>query len=350
MRTVPITDTTKYTPVPKEIKVISVPNFKSPSKYFKLKKEAEKIISAAVENTDVLILRSVSSCTNIALKYAQKYKKPYIFECVGCVFDALWNYSFLGKLMAPYCFWAERHRIKNSKYVYYVTNEFLQKKYPTYGKSIGCSNVVIPDPDDSVIKKRYQRIEKKSSDKKVILGTAAAIDVRYKGQEYVIKAIPELVKMGYDVEYRLAGGNRHNSTFLHDLAKKIRVADRVVFCGSLSAEEMNSFYDELDIYVQPSKQEGLPRAVIEAMSRGCPAIGTNIAGIPELIQHELLFKKGSSKAVVQAIERLLKMDLKQVAERNFDKSKEYALDVLDRKRKEFYDDFIKSEIKKESMV
>ena len=103
---------------------------------------------------------------------------------------------------------------------------------------------------------------------------------------------------------------------------------------------MMAYYDSLDIYIQPSKQEGLPRAVIEAMSRGCPVIGTNIAGIPELIQKEFLFKKGSTKEVISALNRIMKADLGKIATENFNNAREYEKDKLIEKREYFYDEFL----------
>ena len=103
---------------------------------------------------------------------------------------------------------------------------------------------------------------------------------------------------------------------------------------------MPEYYDSLDIYVQPSKQEGLPRAVIEAMSRGCPVIGTSIAGIPELIPKVCLFRKGSEDEVARAVERMMKVDLKRLAKRNFNKSKEFSREKLIKKREAFYDLFL----------
>ena len=134
-------------------------------------------------------------------------------------------------------------------------------------------------------------------------------------------------------------GSKPNS-FLADLAKKQGVSDKVVFCGSLASDQMAAYYDALDIYVQPSKQEGLPRSVIEAMSRGCPVIGTRIAGIPELVQKELLFKKGSTEERVKALNRALKADLNRIAEENFNKAKEYEKNKLIEKRERFYDEFL----------
>ena len=149
--------------------------------------------------------------------------------------------------------------------------------------------------------------------------------------------------MGYNVEYHLAGGmsgSKPNS-FLYDLAVKEGVIDRVIFRGSLSSNEMPAYYDSLDIYIQPSKQEGLPRAVIEAMSRACPVIGSNIAGIPELINDKFLFKKGSTDEVIKALCRILDSELLDVAYDNFKTAKNYECKKLVEKRNLFYDEFLK---------
>ena len=347
MRTKPIDGDRKFTAVPQAIGVISVPNFKSPSTYFVQKNEARHIVEQQVKESDIIVLRSQSSIAQLALPYIHKYNKPYIIESVGCSWDSYWNHGLLGKIVAPYMYVQTRKAIAEANYVYYVTTKFLQKRYPTKGKTVCCSNVVLDSLDVQTLKNRIKKIRNFDPKKKIVLGTAAALDTRYKGQEYVIQAISHLVDLGYNVEYHLAGGmtSSHPNSFLKDLAVKENVSDRVIFCGSLSANQMNAFYDSLDIYIQPSKQEGLPRAVIEAMSRGCPAIGTNIAGIPELIQEDFLFKKGSTNELIQALDRILKANLTEVATENFNKAKEYEKYKLIRKRQAFYDEFL-SDIQK----
>lgn len=71
------------------------------------------------------------------------------------------------------------------------------------------------------------------------------------------------------------------------------VADRVVFKGQMKHQQVLEWIDSLDIYIQPSMQEGLPRALIEAMSRACPAIGSSTGGIPELLPSDAILKEGT---------------------------------------------------------
>ena len=160
----------------------------------------------------------------------------------------------------------------------------------------------------------------------------------------MIQAIKHLEANGYNVEYWLAGGvtGLKPNTFLHDLALSYGILDKVKFVGSLSAKQMPEFYDSLDIYIQPSKQEGLPRAVIEAMSRGCPVIGSNLAGIPELLPPDCLFKKGKYKEIVSSINYIIKSDMEKLAIRNFEYVQKYEKNLLQLKRQAFYDEFLKN--------
>lgn len=346
MRTKPLGSNSSFTKVPSEIGVIGVPDTKSIEDYFKNGAEAKEIVQRCVSECDVFVLRLPSVIAETAQKYIEAQGKPYIIECVGCAWDSYWNHSLLGKFVAPIEFFRTKRAIARADYVYYVTTKFLQSRYPAKkgARTVCCSNVVLDAPSDKALNRRLDRMSHRSKDSsRLVLGTAAALDTRYKGQEYVIRAIPILESLGYDVKYRLAGGKNRNQddTYLADIAEHLGVTDKVEFVGALSKKDMSAFYESLDVYVQPSKQEGLPRAVIEAMATGCPCIGTNIAGIPELIQSELLFKKGSVDGVVAAVKRLMGMNLSEIAKQNYITSTQYTYEILDMRRSNFYDQFKK---------
>src|SRR5699024_6103659 len=100
----------------------------------------------------------------------------------------------------------QKKTVKNADYAVYVTNEYLQNKYPNQRKTTNVSNVSLKEFDDSVFKKRLRKIKKSENDK-IILGTAAAVDVVYKGQKYIIETLGKLKKEGItNYEYQLTGG------------------------------------------------------------------------------------------------------------------------------------------------
>src|SRR5690606_42058407 len=99
------------------------------------------------------------------------------------------------------------------------------------------------------------------------------------------RALARLRQIGLDgFRYEIVGGG--DQSYLRKIARKYGVADPVDFLGRITRKEVFQWLDKIDLYIQPSKTEGLPRALIEAMSRGLPCLGTRVGGIPELLTDE----------------------------------------------------------------
>lgn len=319
----------------KNFHFIEIPNFKSIRDYQK-KTEATKIIHQAVEEHDVIIVRLPSAAGVIAFNYAKKKNKPVLVEFVACVFDALWNYDWRGKLLAHYKLRAYQKLMLRATHAIYVTNQFLQNRYPTRGKSIGCSDVEIAPLDEAVMNRRLEKIWKNQTP--LTLCTVAAIDVPYKGQADVIKAIGQLKKEGLLFNYKIIG--QGNPDRLMKIIEKWNVSDLVEVVGPLPHDKIFDHLEKIDVYIQPSKLEGLPRAVIEAMSVACPVVGSKVGGIPELIQGNSLFKPGIIEQIVVKL-RLMNTDwLAKNAKVNFETSKQYQTEALNEKRTAFYKTFL----------
>jgi len=298
-------------------------------------------IEKLVRESDVCVCHIPCGHSYKVIKYAKKYNKPYMTVVCGCPWDALWNYDWRGKILAPMSFFNLRSIQKAAPYSIYVTNEFLQKRYPNIGKSVGCSNVNISTGVAGVLEQRLESLRKRQAEGRILrIGTAAALNVPYKGQEYVIRALSRLRKEGVNFEYHLIGLGSDER--LRGIAASEGITDLVHFHGPLPHNEVLAFMDDLDIYVQPSKQEGLPRATIEAMSRGCLCLGSRVAGIPELLEPQYLFTKGSVSEIAEILRNVTQESLLNQAKRNFNKAKEYDRDVLNERRRLFIEDFKES--------
>lgn len=292
-----------------------------------------KNIRGIVKNATLVIGRVPSIIAYYAINIARKNKIPYLTEVMGCPWDAYWNHGIIGKLIAPYMYFEMRRLVKNANYAIYVTKKFLQSRYPTKCKYICASNVDIEIPNEEFLNKRVVKI-KTMNVKDITLLTTAAINVKYKGQQYVIRALNKLKKKGVLVNYYLAGDG--DKSYLLNVAKKNNVKEQVHFLGRLSHDEVLNLIDNIDIYVQPSLQEGLPRAVIEAMSRGCICLGAKTAGIPEIIPQDCIFKRASVKDFCKCLNRLLLVENKaEYAKTNYNNSKEYCNQVLDQIRNDY---------------
>jgi glycosyltransferase involved in cell wall biosynthesis len=127
---------------------------------------------------------------------------------------------------------------------------------------------------------------------------------RQKGQEFLIQAFHEAKRICQSSALVLIGDGPTRRR-LQRLARS-READRpVVFMGWKRA--VNRYLPFFDIYVQPSRWEGLPFATMEAMASGVPVVATRVGGIPELVEEQregLLVPFGDTRALREAIERL----------------------------------------------
>lgn len=300
---------------------------------FKIFKNRKKVKSAVLNN-DYVVIRMPSFYGVLAIYYAEKQNKKYLIELVGCPWDSLWNHSIKGKIIAPLMWFITKLSLKDAPYVLYVTSEFLQKRYPTKGINLGCSDVALPSLNEKILEQRIYKIKNMDSKKPIIIGTIGAVNVIYKGQKYIIEAISKLNNEGYNFEYHLVGGG--DKSFLESVAKEYDILDKVKFHGSLPHEEIFNWLDTIDIYIQPSMTEGLPRALIEAMSRGCPSIGSNVGGIPELISSDFIFKSKDINDLAKKLIKILNGNMLREARENFNKSKEFESSVLNKKRNEFY--------------
>lgn len=321
------------------VNFIEVPNFKSIKALYKII-EAKKIIEQEVKTADCVIARVPSSIGCLAVKYAKKYNKPYLLEMVGCAWDALWNHSLLGKIIAPFQYFTTKKIVMDAKYVVYVTNKFLQRRYPTKGKSVNCSDVSLKKFDDNILKARLEKINSIKEDDKIIIGTIAAVNVKYKGQQYVIEALGRLKKQGITrYEYQLVGGG--DQTYLKSIAAKFDVADQVKFLGAIPHDKVFDWLDTIDIYVQPSRTEGLPRALIEAMSRGLPAFGAKTGGIPELLEPEYIFSntKKNIDEICSILQTFTKEKMIVQAKRNYEEAKKYDKQLIEERRRQFLMEF-----------
>lgn len=320
--------------------VYEMPNISSARGIIFNRNNAKNIIKQAVMDSDYIVARLPSMSGFLAIDFAKKFKKPYLTEVVACPWDAYWNHSFKGKLIAPYMFLATKSRVKTSSHVVYVTNEFLQRRYPTDGKRVNCSNVALTEFNDEILEKRLKKIYNSTFKEKIIIGTTAAVDVRYKGQQYIIEALGELKKKGItNIEYQLVGPG--NQSYLKTKAQKFNVEKQVKFLGPMLHDEVFKWLEKIDIYTQPSRQEGLPRALIEAMSRGLPAFGASTAGIPELLESEFIFSntKSNIKEICSIILRYNNEKMFTQAKKNYEESKKYDKRNIDNRRERFFKGF-----------
>ena len=129
-----------------------------------------------------------------------------------------------------------------------------------------------------------------------------------KGQLDLVEAFIQLAGRHPEWKLCLAGDFQEKSLTerLRALAAAKGLTDRIQLLGP--RDDAFQLMRRAAIYVQPSHAEALGLALQEAMFCGCPAIGTRIGGIPELIEHEktgLLIEPKNPAMLAQALEALI---------------------------------------------
>jgi glycosyltransferase involved in cell wall biosynthesis len=139
-----------------------------------------------------------------------------------------------------------------------------------------------------------------------VLVTAGILN-QGKNVEMLIKCLPTI--MGINLFLLVVGDGSTDADFryedyLKELAKKLEVDKSVIFTGWLEKEELSNIYLASDLFVLPSLSEGMPNALLEALGVGLPCMGSNIAGIKDIVQYEeLIFDPQDEKALTNKIQQ-----------------------------------------------
>lgn len=127
-----------------------------------------------------------------------------------------------------------------------------------------------------------------------------------KGIHDLILAAENLFRKGFFFRLVLCGDGDITKWKNKCLKKGI---DKIIeFKGWISGEDKVRLFQDVDIYVLPSYNEGLPMSVLEAASYGLPVVSTRVGGVPEAVKNEVtgfLLEPGDVNGLTQKLEQLL---------------------------------------------
>lgn len=146
--------------------------------------------------------------------------------------------------------------VKKAHGVIYVTKSALQQQYPNYSLQDYASNVEVNvskkslSLDDYAVKSMFFKI-----------GLIGSFNNSYKGIDDAINAIQILSEKGINVKFHILGSRKLKSDY-KKIINGLNLTNNIKFDGVLSGgNEVNSWLDSLDLYIQPSRTEGLPRSL-----------------------------------------------------------------------------------------
>lgn len=161
---------------------------------------------------------------------------------------------------------------------------------------------------------------------------------RNKNHSVMIKALGELQKNNekLDLQYAIAGKGVLEAE-LKQFAKKCGVADRVHFLGYRN--DIADWYQAADVFVHPSKREGLPVSLMEAMASGLPCVVSRIRGNVDLVDEGkggFCFESKKTSDLISAIDKIMACNRKKMADYNVKKMQHYGLQAASHRMEEIY--------------
>ncbi|MGH9342768.1 MAG: glycosyltransferase [Terriglobia bacterium] len=327
-----------------------LPDYLGPWQYAKRLRKLRLETESSIDECDAYILRIPGAIGHLVWKAARRRGLPIALEVVADPWDIL-SPGATKSIVRPVIRrrWSNqlRQMCGEAAAVCYVTREALQKRYPpgpstwsTYASDVELADGIA---EEDRIRERISRLachfSRTGPDVQPLkLGFLGSLAQMYKAPDVLLQASAACLRKGLSIEVSIAGDGKFRS-HLEKLTVDLDITRHVFFLGALSpGTAVSQFLDQIDLFVLPSRQEGLPRALVEAMARGCPCIGSTVGGIPELLQAEDMVPPGDVDALAGKILEIVsnRARMEQMSQRNLERSREYLPYVLSEKRRAFY--------------
>jgi glycosyltransferase involved in cell wall biosynthesis len=309
------------------VSVRELPDFSGPAEYVIKFRALRKCVRKAVAECDAYILQVPGVVARLVRREIRRNRKPYAVNAMGDPWDALSPGTLRSSLRPIYRFALTREMrtmCSEAQAVLYWSS-IIQQRYPAAKGAYA-----------TVSDRAQMRALKKQGCFQV--GFIGSLEQLYKGPDTLLHAVRACTKARLEIKALLVGEGRCLGE-MKSLAQALCVEDKVVFLGQLGfGRPIVDFLDSLDLFVMPSRAEGLPRALVEAMARGCPCLGSAIGGIPELLHPDDLVPPGTAEALAAKILEVAANPklLAQMSLRNVEKAKHFDPETLRKQRSVFY--------------
>jgi glycosyltransferase involved in cell wall biosynthesis len=259
---------------------------------------------AAVDPRSAVIMRVGSHLAALIEPMLRRRGQPYGVEVIYDPYD-MFAPGSMTHPTRPFFRWffprQLRRHCAHATAAAYVTEHALQRRYPPASTAYSTYYSDVELPDEAIV----ESPPPPALDGPFRLVTVGAFDQLYKAPDVLVDAVAACVQAGSDVTLTLVGDGLHRPE-LEARAAAHGIGERVRFTGNLpSGAAVRAQLDSSHLFVLPSRQEGLPRALVEAMARGLPCVGSTVGGIPELLPAENLVPPGDVAALAAKIREVL---------------------------------------------
>lgn len=321
----------------KGVSFFPIPFYLGPRQYVTCYAQIKRAVKIAALSCEAVIVRSPSVVAGQLVSVLNKIGHPYGVAVVGDPYDVFSPGAVKHPLRPFFRWWFSqqlRHHCASACAATYVTQKCLQRKYQPGSNTfnVGVSDVeLVPAAYVNTPRKAFST---KGAFRLVTVGSLAQL---YKGTDILIEAVAICVQEGWDLKLTIVGDGKHR-TELETKVAGLELSSRITFKGQIpSGSAVRNELDNADLFVLPSRTEGLPRAMLEAMARALPCIGSMVGGIQELIPWQDMVPPGDAFALAQKVKEVLSDPerLAAMSERNWHLSWQYSAALMQKNRVAF---------------
>ena len=335
------------------VSVRELPDYVGPLQYLFHLPTLQPRVRRAIMECDAFILRVPGLIGRLAWQEIKRVKKPYAVEVLGDPWDAFSPGTMPGPFRPGYRQIATRNMkaiCRGAAAALYWNESVLPRRYPP-GKNSPSSvspllnNVSNGYAPEQLAAKRSRRVDERcpsvdgARSKTLSVGFVGSLAQLYKGPDTLLRAASICLDEGLDLKVLFVGEGRYRG-IMEQLARQLSISDSVDFLGQLKfGKQIFDFLDSIDLFVMPSRAEGFPRAMHEAMACGCPCIGSDVGGIPEMLAAEDLVPPNDHKALARKIMEVTAdpQRMKTMSARNLARAQQSDPQALLEVRQAFYD-------------
>ncbi|MEV6928835.1 glycosyltransferase [Dactylosporangium sp. NPDC051485] len=320
------------------VEVHALAHYVGPVGYLRRLPRLRAALRAAVGPGDAVLLRVPSAIGALLHRALRKAGTPFGLEVVGDPHDVFAPEAIRHPLRPLLRWWFTRRlraQCRAAAAVAYVTERALQARYPAAPGAVTAAYSSIQLEEDAFVERPRRDTGAPVALRLVSVGS---LEQPYKGVDVLVEALPLLVRAGLEPSLVHVGDGRCRPG-LERLVREKRLDGRVCFAGAVAGgAPVRRFLDDADLFVLPSRTEGLPRALIEGMARALPAVASKVGGVPELLGGAQLVAPGDPGALARAITALAADPAAMAAAsgRNLARARDYAAETLARRRADFY--------------
>jgi glycosyltransferase involved in cell wall biosynthesis len=269
------------------VELVPVPSYVGPIEYMQRCRSILRALEECAALDGCFLFRIPSQLAFVLSRELEKLQRPYAVELLTdphAFFAPGVAPHGLAFLFRPYFRRRSRELCARAVAVNYVTGSLTRAANPPGAGAWSDSLSDVELPGEAFLDLQAQHRESPAPGKPIRIVSVGFLDLLYKGQDVLIKAVARCRERGLDFDLTFVGDGQQRGNLL-SLAASLQVADRVHITGALGGPaQVRDELAKAHVFSLPSRAEGIPRALLEAMAAGLPAICSRVGAMADLLE------------------------------------------------------------------